>query len=74
MEVPKDYMFFLKHYLRKVNVSHYINQFMVFFVTPTAELYAKYRFPFMVSEHNILCVMSQQMLNSYTIQFSCSGT
>jgi hypothetical protein len=33
-------MFFLKHYLRKVNVSHYANNpLMVCFVTPAAGLY-----------------------------------
>jgi len=50
-------MFFMKHYLRKVNVSHYVNnQFMVCFVTPIAELYTKYKFPFMVSLNMTLCV------------------
>jgi len=45
----------MKHYLRNVNVSHYVNnQFMVCFVTPTAGLYAKYRFPFMVSLNTTL--------------------
>jgi len=71
-----DDMFLMKHYLRKVNVSHYVrNQFMVCFVTPIARLYAKYRFPFFgVSEHNTFHVMSQQMHNSCAIQLSCSGT
>jgi len=68
--------FFMKHYLRKVNVSHYVNnQFMVCFGTPTTGLYAKYKVPFYgVSEHNTFHVMSQQMQNACAIQLSCSGT